>query len=653
MPQEQLPRQGHQAIRPVSKHYRHTSTSIDPPDITYLEIHTDPVSQKQVVFWEDILMIYKDALHVRCQSKVVPFLKGTDFQTLEPRRIAADPNVVLDVAIGERLVEVGAVSTKGIPPKSSLTFLKSRIDISGIIPGTDTRRNPSYGLEEAAMDKYRNNDNPAFRPAPRAPQLHTSERTTPSNAESQYSTTINRPRAPQLYTDAIPVTITATTSTEKFIQAMVNARLGDREAQFAVGDMYKEGRGVPTDLITAIDWYSKAANQGHVTDFNVQALWPISSTTSPDTAIAPNLNEVFYVDVHTDPDTKKGFVLWEDIKLAFDDALHVQHQGIRIPFLEGSDSIPLSPYRLPALLGEVLEVVVSDESVDTDNRLLLETNSNIDSGPPRRNPVYGLENTAMDNYSHIDNPNVLKNVYETTSQTGSQGVSIVNSISTNTATIGDTGKGRNPVYGLENTAMDNYSHIDNPALLPAPRAPQLYKDDETTDVAGVHRSVNTNQPRAPQKYMEAVIAPTVLEKYIQTMLDARLGDAASQVALGDMYKDGKGVQQDYQTAMDWYLMAAEQGNTDAYVSVGGLYLNGLCVQVDNVKAQSWYQKAADKGNADALEFLSGNFEDPHPNRIDGPRLVSIDDPHPNDIDNPHPVSIDDPHPNGIDNPHPV
>ncbi|KAG0247292.1 hypothetical protein BGZ95_008827, partial [Linnemannia exigua] len=117
------------------------------------------------------------------------------------------------------------------------------------------------------------------------------------------------------------------------------------------------------------------------------------------------------------------------------------------------------------------------------------------------------------------------------SQPGSQGVSIANSISTNTAANGDTGKGRNPVYGLENTAMDNYSHIDNPAFMPAPRVPQLYKDDETitsNDTARDHRPESITQSRAPQKYTGSVIATTPLETYIQTMFDARLGDAASQ-----------------------------------------------------------------------------------------------------------------------------
>lgn len=39
---------------------------------------------------------------------------------------------------------------------------------------------------------------------------------------------------------------------------------GDPEAQFHLGQAYRLGRGVKTDLNTALDWYRKAAAQGHI-----------------------------------------------------------------------------------------------------------------------------------------------------------------------------------------------------------------------------------------------------------------------------------------------------------------------------------------------------------------------------------------------------
>ncbi len=39
---------------------------------------------------------------------------------------------------------------------------------------------------------------------------------------------------------------------------------GDADAQFNLGQAYKTGRGVKTDLNVALDWYSRAAAQGHL-----------------------------------------------------------------------------------------------------------------------------------------------------------------------------------------------------------------------------------------------------------------------------------------------------------------------------------------------------------------------------------------------------
>jgi TPR repeat protein len=43
-----------------------------------------------------------------------------------------------------------------------------------------------------------------------------------------------------------------------------NAAQGRPDAQFALGEMYAEGKGVPKNDSMAADWYHKAAVQGHV-----------------------------------------------------------------------------------------------------------------------------------------------------------------------------------------------------------------------------------------------------------------------------------------------------------------------------------------------------------------------------------------------------
>jgi len=50
------------------------------------------------------------------------------------------------------------------------------------------------------------------------------------------------------------------------------AKKGNAEAQFKVGEMYETGFGVKEDKTEAMNWITKAANQGHETaSFNRQS----------------------------------------------------------------------------------------------------------------------------------------------------------------------------------------------------------------------------------------------------------------------------------------------------------------------------------------------------------------------------------------------
>ena len=47
------------------------------------------------------------------------------------------------------------------------------------------------------------------------------------------------------------------------MQTMINANLGDVQAKVALRDRFKDGREVHQDYQAAMDWYCKAAEQGH------------------------------------------------------------------------------------------------------------------------------------------------------------------------------------------------------------------------------------------------------------------------------------------------------------------------------------------------------------------------------------------------------
>jgi TPR repeat protein len=82
---------------------------------------------------------------------------------------------------------------------------------------------------------------------------------------------------------------------------------------------------------------------------------------------------------------------------------------------------------------------------------------------------------------------------------------------------------------------------------------------------------------------------------------AQGGDAESQYKLGMLYHNGGGKShpRDYEEAMKWLRMAADQGNVQAEDWVGTMYYRGEGVEKDPAEAARWYREAAEKGNGHA------------------------------------------------------
>jgi len=91
--------------------------------------------------------------------------------------------------------------------------------------------------------------------------------------------------------------------------------------------------------------------------------------------------------------------------------------------------------------------------------------------------------------------------------------------------------------------------------------------------------------------------------------DAARGDPKAQSTLGDLYRLGQGVPQDYAEAALWYRRAADQGYSDAQYNLGNLYEVGQGVPQDNAQAIQWVRKSADQGNATAQGLLGLMYED--------------------------------------------
>lgn len=77
------------------------------------------------------------------------------------------------------------------------------------------------------------------------------------------------------------------------------------------------------------------------------------------------------------------------------------------------------------------------------------------------------------------------------------------------------------------------------------------------------------------------------------------GDKVAQYKVGLMYSFGRGVEKDYNQALEWFRMAAEQDFDEAQYAIGRLYVFGQGVKRDYGEAVKWYQKAAEQDYAQA------------------------------------------------------
>lgn len=97
-------------------------------------------------------------------------------------------------------------------------------------------------------------------------------------------------------------------------------------------------------------------------------------------------------------------------------------------------------------------------------------------------------------------------------------------------------------------------------------------------------------------YASCVLETDTDEKnFTHCQQQAEKGDAESQATLALMLYEGKGVVQNYDKAVQWYLKSAEQGNALAQASLGMAYASGVGIPRDQVTALMWMNIADANG----------------------------------------------------------
>ncbi|MCL2356460.1 MAG: sel1 repeat family protein [Defluviitaleaceae bacterium] len=83
----------------------------------------------------------------------------------------------------------------------------------------------------------------------------------------------------------------------------------------------------------------------------------------------------------------------------------------------------------------------------------------------------------------------------------------------------------------------------------------------------------------------------------------------AKLLLGIMYYSGKGVEQNYKKAIEWYEKAAAESNSYALSNLGYCYFYGRDVPVDYEKAYSYFSQAAFWENPNAMYKLGDMYYD--------------------------------------------
>ncbi|KAF9156121.1 hypothetical protein BG015_007163 [Linnemannia schmuckeri] len=109
-------------------------------------IHHDASTRKDVVLWDDILMVFPNALYLQYQYRAVPFLKDANLDTLNPPRVEAMPGATLEVIL----------KTATVAQQSTTTTTLSQLTQENLA----NRRHPVYGEVEAALQNYTHIDSP-------------------------------------------------------------------------------------------------------------------------------------------------------------------------------------------------------------------------------------------------------------------------------------------------------------------------------------------------------------------------------------------------------------------------------------------------------------------------------------------------------------
>lgn len=370
---------------------------------------------------------------------------------------------------------------------------------------------------------------------------------------------------------------------DKVIKLFKNgAKQGDAEAQYNLGYMYENGKGVERDYVIAAEWYEKAAEQGH--------------------AKAQNNLAFLY---------RKGYGVPQDIEKAIELYEKAAGQGcataqINLGYLYkygteiGQDYVKATDYFRKAAeqgnpTGQVNLAELYDEGkgvpqdyAEAAKWYIKAAEQEIKPAAKRLGEMYekglGLSQDPT-KAEYWSKKGVIYRCKAFHLGTRVKRQSLRDKLNKEIERVTDP--------GLKNSLIKIKDEYWN-------KIEQLNKPDFTNE--------DEEQIWKEHKRMEEFISK------MEELIKAEQGDVDAQNELGVMYFEGKDVEQDYSKAAEWFLKAANQGHANAQRYLGYMYYHGKGVEQDHGKAAEYWRKAAEQGDEEAADKLKEIHEKIQPAR---------------------------------------
>lgn len=111
------------------------------------------------------------------------------------------------------------------------------------------------------------------------------------------------------------------------------------------------------------------------------------------------------------------------------------------------------------------------------------------------------------------------------------------------------------------------------------------------------------EPAMPAAQMAMTLPPATVGP-MSLRVAAAKGDPSAEFEVGARLAEGKGTDQNFAEAMNWYQRSAQKGFAQSQYRLATFFERGLGTKTDLPRAAVWYRRAAEQGNVKAMHNLA-------------------------------------------------